>query len=92
MGLDDNFFDSGGTSLVVTELRHRLVQEFGREVRLADLFRLPTVRTFAGTLDGTTTSDTHSRAVTRATARREAMLTRDAWRNRSLDRPTEGQQ
>ncbi|MEU1844743.1 amino acid adenylation domain-containing protein [Micromonospora sediminicola] len=92
VGLDDNFFDSGGTSLVVTELRHRLVQEFGREVRLADLFRLPTVRTFAGTLDGTTTSDTHSRAVTRANARREAMLTRDAWRNRSLDRPTEGQQ
>ena len=40
---DARFFDLGGHSLQLPLLRDRLVQEFGREIVLLDLFRYPTV-------------------------------------------------
>jgi amino acid adenylation domain-containing protein len=48
VGLDDNFFERGGNSLLLTLLHARLDEEFpGLGVQLMDLFRHPTVRTLA---------------------------------------------
>jgi len=51
IGVNDNFFDVGGHSLIAVGLFGRLREEFSREVALVDLFTYPTVRTMAAFLD-----------------------------------------
>ncbi|WP_370963819.1 amino acid adenylation domain-containing protein [Amycolatopsis sp. cg9] len=43
VGPHDNFFDIGGTSLLLMRLRARLVQTLEREISMVTLFRNPTV-------------------------------------------------
>ncbi len=43
MGIDDNFFDLGGNSLLLFRLAQRL-REVGSTASAVDLFRYPTVR------------------------------------------------
>ncbi|ONI91937.1 hypothetical protein ALI22I_06715 [Saccharothrix sp. ALI-22-I] len=43
VGMHDNFFDIGGTSLLLMRLRARLVQSLDREISMVTLFRNPTV-------------------------------------------------
>jgi thioesterase domain-containing protein/acyl carrier protein len=44
VGLDDNFFDLGGHSLLVAVLQERIATEFGQRIPMAELFHSPTVR------------------------------------------------
>jgi hypothetical protein len=53
VGVDDNFFDAGGNSLLLLRTSVRLAEELGTEVRIVELFRYPTVRTLAEALDRT---------------------------------------
>ena len=46
---EDNFFDLGGTSLVVAALRKRLATE-GVQLAMPDVYRYPSVRALAGYL------------------------------------------
>jgi thioesterase domain-containing protein/aryl carrier-like protein len=41
---DDDFFEQGGNTRLLTALQQRIVAEFGRNVTVADLFDNPTVR------------------------------------------------
>ena len=50
VGLDDNFFDLGGHSLLVVQLQSRLRRLFQRELSIVDLFQHPTVRATASLL------------------------------------------
>jgi amino acid adenylation domain-containing protein len=43
VGVHDNFFDIGGTSLLLMRLRARLVQSLDRQISMVTLFRNPTV-------------------------------------------------
>jgi acyl carrier protein len=52
IGLDDAFFDLGGSSLGLLRVASRLRDALGREVRVVDLLRFPTVRSLARSLDG----------------------------------------
>ncbi|HEX2079486.1 MAG TPA: phosphopantetheine-binding protein, partial [Longimicrobium sp.] len=52
VGAEDNFFDLGGHSLLLTRLQGRLVAELGHPVPLVDLFHHPTVRSLARALQG----------------------------------------
>jgi len=61
IGIDDNFFDAGGHSLLVVRLHRHLQEALGRAIALTDLYRFPTVRSFTASLAG---SD--KRAVTAA--------------------------
>jgi mycobactin peptide synthetase MbtE len=45
-----NFFDVGGTSLTLTAVRARLSAQFGRQLKIVDLFRHPTIRSLAAFL------------------------------------------
>lgn len=84
VGLDDNFFDIGGHSLLAVKVHRQLTEEFGERVALTDVFRFPTVRTMAthlgetlpegeGVVDGETpTVDTEPTGLSRGERRRRA--------------------
>jgi len=50
-GLDDSFFDVGGHSLAAVMVFRRLLEATGSRLALTDVFRFPTVRSFAAHLD-----------------------------------------
>jgi non-ribosomal peptide synthetase component F len=47
VGIDDNFFDLGGNSMLLMRLHSLLAERLGREVPVTDLFGFPTVRALA---------------------------------------------
>jgi len=52
VGVDDNFFDLGGHSLLIVLLHNRLAETFRKDVSIVDLFRHPTVGSLARFLSG----------------------------------------
>ncbi len=52
VGLDDNFFEAGGTSLLATVLLTRINRAFNCELPIAAIFESPTVRAMADRLSG----------------------------------------
>ncbi|MFE6337528.1 amino acid adenylation domain-containing protein [Streptomyces sp. NPDC057798] len=50
VGIDDDFFDLGGHSMLLVRLRDRLQRATGRQLAVADLFRHPTASALAGLL------------------------------------------
>jgi amino acid adenylation domain-containing protein len=51
VGLDDNFFEIGGHSMLVARMQERLAAELGRSVSVVELFQFPTVAALAAHLD-----------------------------------------
>jgi amino acid adenylation domain-containing protein len=51
VGLDDNFFDLGGYSLLVERVRFNLHEKLQKEIALVDFFSYPTVRLLAKKLE-----------------------------------------
>ncbi|MGS2618251.1 amino acid adenylation domain-containing protein [Micromonospora sp. LZ34] len=70
VGVTDNFFDIGGHSLALAAVHARLTAATGRSIRMLDLFRHPTVRALAASLDGAADRPELARAALRAAARR----------------------
>ena len=52
IGVHDNFFDLGGSSLQAVQLQTRLKEDLGREVRISELFKCSTVAELAAALAG----------------------------------------
>jgi acyl carrier protein len=52
IGVNDNFFDLGGHSLLLVQVQAQLVEEFGEGLSLLDLFKYTTVRALAEFLSG----------------------------------------
>ncbi|AVP97136.1 hypothetical protein C7S18_07990 [Ahniella affigens] len=50
VGIDDNFFDVGGHSLLLIQVQDRMQQRCGLALSVADLFKYPTVRDLANLL------------------------------------------
>ena len=57
VGVNLNFFDLGGHSLLLARVQARLRDALGREVPIVDLFRFPTVASLAGHLGGETPAE-----------------------------------
>jgi amino acid adenylation domain-containing protein len=51
MRLDDNFFDLGGHSLLVIQMKSALLQTLNRDIAVIDLFSYPSIRSLARYLD-----------------------------------------
>jgi amino acid adenylation domain-containing protein len=47
VGVQDNFFDLGGHSLLLVQVQSRLQEALGRAIPIVDLFRYPTIRALA---------------------------------------------
>ncbi|HEX5723930.1 MAG TPA: amino acid adenylation domain-containing protein [Longimicrobiaceae bacterium] len=77
VGMDDNFFEIGGHSLLVARLQERLREALGRELSVVDLFLYPTVRAQAEHLEaaagGTRPDPTAGESAERGAGRRERM-------------------
>ncbi|RCX14282.1 polyketide synthase PksJ [Anaerobacterium chartisolvens] len=52
VGVNDNFFDLGGHSLLLAQVRSRVEKLLGRDIPMLELFKYPTVHTLAQYLDG----------------------------------------
>jgi amino acid adenylation domain-containing protein len=52
-GIDDNFFDLGGHSLLLVQIHAELREKLKPALRIVDLFRFPTIRGLAEFLAGT---------------------------------------
>lgn len=76
----DNFFDVGGTSLLLVTVRQRIDDALGRSLRVVDLFHHPNVRALAAHLDGAAPADGADRGADRGRARRRRAPTRAARR------------
>jgi amino acid adenylation domain-containing protein len=63
IGLDDNFFDSGGTSLLLIGAHLRLQSQFERQIPVTVLFECPTVRSLAKRLSTEESSVSEKNAV-----------------------------
>lgn len=50
IGVNNNFFDLGGHSLLLLEVHRQLSREFGKEIPLPEMFRSPTVSRLAAYL------------------------------------------
>ncbi len=70
VGVTDNFFDIGGHSMALAAVHARLAEATGRSITMLDLFRHPTVRALAASLDGAADRPELARAALRAAARR----------------------
>jgi len=72
VGLDENFFDIGGHSLLVVRVHRRLAEELPQALSLTDLYRFPTVRSLAAFLrdedDGAAAQSGSDRAAKRRAA------------------------
>jgi aryl carrier-like protein len=83
VGIDENFFEIGGHSLLLVTLQRRLRAAMDADVTVIDLFRFPTVRALAAHLaapaseaDARPAADDAQPGHDRAALRREMMRRR----------------
>jgi amino acid adenylation domain-containing protein len=61
VGLDDNFFDLGGHSLLLTKIQHELSEELALDIPVMNLFRYTTIRSLAQFVERTLSGCTGER-------------------------------
>jgi amino acid adenylation domain-containing protein len=61
VGVDDNFFDLGGHSLLLVRVQTRLRETLNREVPIVEMFQYPTIRTMAAHFSRPTTKEDNNR-------------------------------
>ena len=83
VGLDDNFFEIGGHSLLVARMQEALQAAVGAEMTVVELFLYPTVRALAEHLEASASStaeakpdETTEESAGRGAGRREMMMQR----------------
>jgi hypothetical protein len=76
VGIDDNFFDLGGHSLLVVQMQRLLKERLPQPVSLTDLYRFPTIRAFTEHLGSDGGSQALEQTAARAQARKAAMQRR----------------
>jgi amino acid adenylation domain-containing protein len=74
IGIEDNFFDLGGHSLLLVRVHSRLGDLFGRKIPITALFQHPTVHTLARYLEGNGEADDGREGRRRAEKRKQAII------------------
>ncbi len=84
IGLNDNFFDLGGNSLLIAKANNRLNTTLGRDISMIDMFKFPTVSSLAEHLSGDQVATPGSdQGQQRAELRNQLRQRRQTRRNRS---------
>jgi len=74
IGIHDNFFDLGGHSLLLMQVRSKLQVSLGYEVSVVDLFRYPTIRVLSAYLSGQLQQPSRHQTTTRRVHQRKTAL------------------
>ncbi len=74
VGVNDNFFDLGGHSLLLLQVQSRLRRALPRELGLVEIFQHPTVRTLAAHVDGAGDGRVEMQKISERAARQRAAL------------------
>ncbi len=82
VGVESNFFEMGGTSLLMKEMLVRLNVQMQASLVISELFQYPNIRTLATRLDGTVEAPAISSVQAQGNRRREALLMRRQLANR----------
>jgi len=85
IGLNDNFFDLGGHSLLIVRALNLLLEKVDAKPSITDMFRFPTIQTLAEYLrkdSGDGAEPSMQKSAVRAKARREAIVRRRKSRQR----------
>ncbi|WP_274495377.1 non-ribosomal peptide synthetase [Paenibacillus mucilaginosus] len=90
VGRDDNFFDLGGHSLLLLQVKSRLTDTLGRDIPVVDLFQYPTVSALAkhlstGGEEPALQTQTHRE---RAAMRQDSLRQRREQRMKNKPKPT----
>ncbi len=80
VGIDENFFDIGGSSLLATRIAGRLSLDLGRNVSAADILANPSVRSLAAAITGQASAMNRGQAERRAAMQQQAFAARRATR------------
>jgi acyl carrier protein len=83
VGIHDNFFEVGGSSLLLVQIHSKLREALGREVTMVQLFRHPTVQALARFLEG---AEGESRESVALAAAEERVRKAEAVRPGGVDR------
>jgi len=90
LGIDDNFFDLGGHSLLMIRVHGRLAEATGLEIPIVDLFTYPSIRSLARHLAGRGAAagldDEERRAQQQLAARRRQRARHQALRAEATER------
>lgn len=91
VGVQESFFEVGGSSLLLARLQSRLSQAIGREVPFVELFRHPTIESLARSLEaGAPPPEEKAEAArARTDTRRESMRQLQRMRDRRRGRKDE---
>ena len=76
VGVEDNFFDSGGHSILAVRVHREIVQELGVQLQVTDLFRFTTVRALARHLDSGKSAPTAAQLAAERAKQRRNLLRR----------------
>jgi hypothetical protein len=91
IGVDDNFFDLGGHSILAVKVHRQLNESLEQSLLITDLFRFPTVKALAEYLaNGDSSGASLQASQNRAARRRNAMAARRGARNRPGSPSTSG--
>jgi acyl carrier protein len=81
LGIHQNFFDLGGTSIHMVQILNKVRTAFAREIPVTEIFRHPTISSLAGYLsEGEDCEPTVAHGDERASQRRAALARRDTRR------------
>lgn len=73
VGMNDNFFDLGGHSLLIVRVHQQLKQRVEKPISLTDLYRFPTIRSLTEFLNNDDANASLKQSSDRAQRRRERM-------------------
>jgi acyl carrier protein len=78
VGLEDNFFDLGGYSLLLVKAHDRITSALGKEISILEMFTYPTVQSLANHLSQTIEEETGllRKSYSRAEARKSSRMQR----------------
>jgi amino acid adenylation domain-containing protein len=83
VGLDENFFEVGGSSLLIIRSQSAIEAKFSKRVSVVDLFRNPTIRLLADHMSGMSQSKSTASAVASRSAQFREALARQSSARRS---------
>ncbi len=84
VGLENNFFDLGGNSMLIVEAHLRMQNEIFQDIEIIDLFRFTTIKSLADFIKTRRNSNTKNKLEDRARFRKNARLKRNIEKNEKV--------